>query len=645
MSRFVAHGQNWEDVRLRRIFSDRRSGFYIDVGAGHPISHSFTHVLYRQGWRGVNVEPLPAFFTLLESERPADANLQAVLGRTAGASTSFFEVVDLRGSSTTRSDVADELRSQGLTVIQYDVPRLTLVDVCERFAPEIIDVLKVDVEGAEADVLHGGDWARFRPRLVVVEANEPETWEQLLLSHDYRHAAFDGINHWYVEAADVAWMDILGPPVSVLDHFIPYELIIETGQVESNDRAQARSREPSSSARPLAHVAGDRPRIVLVLSSSNQLYSGTGRVIFETLGRLTGKCEIELAIDDCHQRNTAIAREFSLRHGLPIHVGSGASPEAAPDTVNHDLASVLQGQDWNIVMGVSWANATTNHTLLEHLGGAALAYLPLHQPSWSIPLNEEACELVEATHRAMLLRADVVLCLTPWEQRALGDLVAPDLVKCAVVAPGCDFDSFLPGSPERGCDLLFVGDQREPRKRFDRVLLVLDGLRRLGIDARLVVAGNESERATSSLPPDLVDCVIPLGYVSEERIRRLYSEAAALLLLSDYEAFGLPMIEALACATPVVITDQPAPRSLFGDTEGVYFVDANNLEEMVRVTSDLLTDATALRARLIHRRAELARSYDWRHVAERTHTHLLAAWARRCRQDATFFPGPPNPSR
>ncbi|MGL4728061.1 MAG: FkbM family methyltransferase, partial [Bosea sp. (in: a-proteobacteria)] len=68
-----------------------------------------------------------------------------------------------------------------------------------------IDLLKIDVEGAEADVLAGNDWARFRPRVLCIEAVQPgsmdqawDAWEQALLAQSYAFAHFDGLNRFYV---------------------------------------------------------------------------------------------------------------------------------------------------------------------------------------------------------------------------------------------------------------------------------------------------------------------------------------------------------------------------------------------------------------------------------------------------------------
>ncbi len=85
------------------------------------------------------------------------------------------------------------------------MPVTTLRTLCEQHAPPAIDFLKIDVEGAEREVLLGNDWRRFRPKIVVAEALAPvtmapawETWEPLLTGNGYRFAFFDSLNRYYV---------------------------------------------------------------------------------------------------------------------------------------------------------------------------------------------------------------------------------------------------------------------------------------------------------------------------------------------------------------------------------------------------------------------------------------------------------------
>src|SRR5690606_11815134 len=93
----------------------------------------------------------------------------------------------------------------GKAATAMQVPVLTLASLCERYAPGEIDVLKIDVEGAEREVLAGNDWARFRPTVIVLEALAPltmapawEAWEPILTANRYDFAFFDSLNRYYV---------------------------------------------------------------------------------------------------------------------------------------------------------------------------------------------------------------------------------------------------------------------------------------------------------------------------------------------------------------------------------------------------------------------------------------------------------------
>jgi hypothetical protein len=54
-----SYSQEGEDMILNRIFEFRNSGFYIDVGAHHPMRFSNTYFFYRKGWRGINIDAMP----------------------------------------------------------------------------------------------------------------------------------------------------------------------------------------------------------------------------------------------------------------------------------------------------------------------------------------------------------------------------------------------------------------------------------------------------------------------------------------------------------------------------------------------------------------------------------------------------------
>jgi FkbM family methyltransferase len=213
MDTAISYAQRFEDLHLMRCFGERTDGFYIDIGSGHPVYDNMSFAFYLKGWRGITVEPNPWLAQLTRAVRPRDRHVEGVVGAAVGE-TMFYVVDDYHGLSTTIADHARAAQSQfGKASQAITVPVTTLKELCRQCAPPTFDFLKVDVEGAEPDVLLNGDWQAYRPKVVVVEALAPytlapawEAWEPFLARHGYRYVLFDTLNRYYLaeEANELA---------------------------------------------------------------------------------------------------------------------------------------------------------------------------------------------------------------------------------------------------------------------------------------------------------------------------------------------------------------------------------------------------------------------------------------------------------
>ncbi len=200
----LSYAQNLEDYHLALAFAGQPTGTYIDIGGGHPVAGSVSFWFYERGWRGIVVEPQEPLAVLHRQVRPRDTVVTSLIGRENG-STKLFVVERLHALTTTIAAYAENARNYGAGVRSVTVPTMTLAELCASGGVETIDFLKIDVEGAEADVIAGGDWRRFRPKVVLVEAikpltNEPawDAWEGMLLAQGYRFVLFDTLNRFYV---------------------------------------------------------------------------------------------------------------------------------------------------------------------------------------------------------------------------------------------------------------------------------------------------------------------------------------------------------------------------------------------------------------------------------------------------------------
>jgi glycosyltransferase involved in cell wall biosynthesis len=161
----------------------------------------------------------------------------------------------------------------------------------------------------------------------------------------------------------------------------------------------------------------------------------------------------------------------------------------------------------------------------------------------------------------------------------------------------------------------------EPRKNLNRLMDAFAQLKDRGAvapDLKLVLAGGKGwlfdgifEHHAASAVRD--DIVLP-GFVPDELLPALYSAADVLAFPSLYEGFGLPILESMACGTPVVASRASClPEVAEG---GAVWIDPTNVDGLT-VSLELALVDPELRAKLIARGFERAAQYTWRGAAER----------------------------
>jgi FkbM family methyltransferase len=222
---FVSYAQNFEDVILWRSLSRVENGFYIDIGAQHPINDSVTCAFYERGWSGINIEPHKNFLDLLQQSRSRDLNLGCLVGAKSG-SINFDLAMDGSGLSTSKQEFADNLRISSIPVVEEIIGVRTLSEIWEQHVRNEVHFLKIDVEGMESEVIQGADFRRFRPWIVLVESFKPNScienhdeWEESLFEHRYEMVYADGLNRFYVAEEKIALKDFFKFPPNVFDNY------------------------------------------------------------------------------------------------------------------------------------------------------------------------------------------------------------------------------------------------------------------------------------------------------------------------------------------------------------------------------------------------------------------------------------------
>ncbi len=198
---------DFEAPLVREFFRDRPRGFFVEVGANDPKKDSQSWHLEQAGWTGILVEPLPDLAAELRRQRTAqvfevacsspDRAGQVMRLHVAGPFSSFDPNLAVTGMRADRV---------------IDVKVRTLNDVLSEGNAQVpIDLMSVDVEGHELEVLSGFDFARWKPRLVLLEDHVSSLDKHhFMMRAGYALMRRTGLNGWYVPREDAPPMDLLG---------------------------------------------------------------------------------------------------------------------------------------------------------------------------------------------------------------------------------------------------------------------------------------------------------------------------------------------------------------------------------------------------------------------------------------------------
>lgn len=223
----ISYAQNFEDIFLAGILRDVENGFYVDVGANHPMQDSVTKIFYDKGWSGINIEPNSILHAELCQQRPRDLNLKIGIASQAGSLT-FRSYDSLDGLSSFSHDAQENIRASypDATYTDSHVEVSSLAQVLSTHPP-IADIhfLKIDVEGLEMEVLLGNNWNRYRPWFLCIERTQDlarrSAITHFLEASSYASVCFDGINDFHVAHEKREVWDNFSYPRDVIMNGVP----------------------------------------------------------------------------------------------------------------------------------------------------------------------------------------------------------------------------------------------------------------------------------------------------------------------------------------------------------------------------------------------------------------------------------------
>ena len=234
--------------------------------------------------------------------------------------------------------------------------------------------------------------------------------------------------------------------------------------------------------------------------------------------------------------------------------------------------------------------------------------------------------------RYSVKQAAKILTISEYSKKDICEIykVRPD--KVIVTYPSYDKERFHPRIKNKELRIkqlgvkqpyiLFLGTL-QPRKNLERLIEAHSGLE---TDCKLVIAGMINEGRGGWMNENifqavsgkrLADRVIFTGYLPDDELPGLYAGAKAFVLPSLYEGFGIPAIEAMACGTPVVVSQVSSLPEVCGQA-AIYIKDPYSMESIREALKKVLTMSLTEKNRRVSLGLEWVKRYNWEVAAKVT---------------------------
>jgi FkbM family methyltransferase len=162
-----------EDQIIKKFFNNKSKGFYVDIGCYHPLDGSNTYLLYKKGWRGINIDVNSLSIELFKNARREDENINVAVSNVAKKIKIYFRK-KINMLNTTSKKLAKIHFRNGYQEKLIKSDTLNSILKRSKFKNRNIDFLNIDVEGNELNVLKAINFKKYSPTLICVEIHNHE---------------------------------------------------------------------------------------------------------------------------------------------------------------------------------------------------------------------------------------------------------------------------------------------------------------------------------------------------------------------------------------------------------------------------------------------------------------------------------------
>ena len=157
-----------EDIFVEKFFKKKSKGIYVDVGCYHPLDGNNTHLLYKKGWHGMNIDLNETSIDLFNKTIKNDVNLRIAVSNKF-KKIKFFYRKKINMLNTINKKFAINNFRKGFKTSCVQADTLNSVLDKSKFKNKKIDFLNLDVEGNEINALKSLNFNKYSPKLICVE--------------------------------------------------------------------------------------------------------------------------------------------------------------------------------------------------------------------------------------------------------------------------------------------------------------------------------------------------------------------------------------------------------------------------------------------------------------------------------------------
>lgn len=158
------YSQCGEDLFIKNFFKKKKIGFYLDIGAFNPVKYNNTFLLYKKGWRGINIDLNQTSIDMFNIFRPRDRNICAAISSKENIVKVNIENI-FSPLNTISIERSKQLNQENIKVNSYYIKTKKI----NKLIKTEFDFLNIDVEGIDLKVLKSIRLNFYKPQLICIE--------------------------------------------------------------------------------------------------------------------------------------------------------------------------------------------------------------------------------------------------------------------------------------------------------------------------------------------------------------------------------------------------------------------------------------------------------------------------------------------